>query len=325
MTAIPPALADRIAAAPISWGVCEVPGWGLQLPPPRVLAEMRAVGLRATELGPDGYLPGDPAALKAQLDRFGLRPVAGFVPVVLHRPDLAAEQLDTARRGAALLAAAGAEVLVVAAATGDDGYEARPELDRAGWDHLVAMLDRVAEVAGEHGLALALHPHVGTVVERGDDLAVVLERSGVQLCVDTGHLLIGGADPLALVREAPERVRHVHLKDVDLDLARRVGRGDLGYTAAVRAGIYRPLGAGDVPIAEVVATLERSGYRHWYVLEQDVAIDTVPEEGAGPVLDVRASLAFLDVQAAVSWRPAQSEPPEETRDRTVAQRQARRT
>ena len=52
----------RLAGAPISWGVCEVPGWGRQLPPDRVLAEMAGLGLSATELGPLGYLPLEPAA-----------------------------------------------------------------------------------------------------------------------------------------------------------------------------------------------------------------------------------------------------------------------
>jgi inosose dehydratase len=52
MTANTPAVDTRykIAGAPISWGVCEVPGWGYQLGPDRVLAEMRQVGLLATEL-----------------------------------------------------------------------------------------------------------------------------------------------------------------------------------------------------------------------------------------------------------------------------------
>ena len=60
-------LGMRVAAAPISWGVCEVPGWGLMLPPERVLAEMAALGFKATELGPVGYLPLDPSALSAEL------------------------------------------------------------------------------------------------------------------------------------------------------------------------------------------------------------------------------------------------------------------
>ncbi len=45
----------RIAGAPISWGVCEVPGWGYQLDPAQVLREMREVGLAATEIGPEAF------------------------------------------------------------------------------------------------------------------------------------------------------------------------------------------------------------------------------------------------------------------------------
>ena len=79
-------LLDRLAAGPISWGVCEVPGWGLQLPPDRVLSEMRSLGILATEAGPDGYLGRDPALVRALLDRHGLELVGGFLPVVLHDP-----------------------------------------------------------------------------------------------------------------------------------------------------------------------------------------------------------------------------------------------
>jgi len=53
----------KIAGAPISWGVCEVPGRGHQLTPDRVLREMRDVGLAATELGPEGFLPAEPDAM----------------------------------------------------------------------------------------------------------------------------------------------------------------------------------------------------------------------------------------------------------------------
>ena len=81
------AAARRIAGAPISWGVCEVPGWGTQLPPERVLAEMAGLGIEATELGPLGWLGADPAA---RLGEYGLALVGGFVPLVLHagEPDV---------------------------------------------------------------------------------------------------------------------------------------------------------------------------------------------------------------------------------------------
>ena len=72
-------LLDRVAGAPISWGVCEVPGWGHQLTPDRVLTEMREVGLVATEFGPDGFLPDAPAEKAKVLAAHGLTAVGGFV------------------------------------------------------------------------------------------------------------------------------------------------------------------------------------------------------------------------------------------------------
>ena len=76
---------DRIATAPTSWGLCEVPGWGVQLPPERVLPEMRELGFHATEAGPDGYLGSTADEIRAILDRYELELVGGFLPLVLHR------------------------------------------------------------------------------------------------------------------------------------------------------------------------------------------------------------------------------------------------
>ncbi|NUP03376.1 MAG: TIM barrel protein [Nonomuraea sp.] len=275
----------RIAAAPISWGVCEVPGWGHQLTADRVLAEMRELGLTATELGPDGFLP----AGRDLLGQYGLRAVGGFVPVVLHDP--AHDPLPGLR---ATWDSFGADVVVVlAAATGTDGYDTRPELDDTGWRTLLGNLDRVAAEAKEAGRAVTLHPHVGTMVETGQEVDRVLEGSSVALCLDTGHLLIGGGDPLDLVTRAAGRIAHVHLKDVDHALAARVRAGELSYTEAVRAGIYRRLGLGDVDVKGIVAGLTESGYTGWYVMEQDVVLDGEPPAGAGPADDVRASVEFL--------------------------------
>ncbi len=132
------------------------------------------------------------------------------------------------------------------------------------------MLDRLAERAAERGVTATLHPHVGTMVETRDDVLRVLDGASVPLCLDTGHLLIGGTDPLELASAASERIAHTHLKDVDAALAARVRAGELSYTSAVRAGMYRPLGRGDIDIdiGGIVTTLESFGYDGWYVLER---------------------------------------------------------
>jgi inosose dehydratase len=286
----------RLAGAPISWGVCEVPNWGLMLSPERVLREMAALGLRATELGPVGYLPLEAQALRALLDEHKLRLVAAFVPLVLHEPSAHEARAD-ADRMAALLAAAGAEVFVAAVVV-DHAWSPRIELSDAQWERVTSRLADVEEIVAGHGLTLALHPHAGTLVEQAGDIERVLATSDVGWCFDSGHLLIGGVDPAAFVREHAERIVHVHLKDVDAALAARVRAGELSLVAATQAGLFRPLGQGDSGIEEVVRLLDRSGYERWLVLEQDTAITGLePPDGDGPVLDVRRSIEYLTTLA----------------------------
>lgn len=277
----------RVAGAPISWGVCEVPGWGYQLPADRVLAEMRAVGLTATEFGPAGYLPEDPVRRSRLLAEHGLTAAGGFVPVVLHEPR-ATEVVDRA------LDSFGEEhpVLVLAAATGREGYDTRPELDAEAWSTLLANLDRAASGAAQRGLLVTLHPHVGTMVQGPDEVRRVLDGSGILLCLDTGHLLIGGTDPAELARAAAARIGHVHLKDVTAAVAHKVAGHEISYTDGVSGGLYRPLGQGDVDVAGVVGALEAAGYTGWYVLEQDTILDGLPQD-EGPVRAVRESLSYL--------------------------------
>jgi inosose dehydratase len=289
-------LPPRLAAAPISWGVCEVPGWGRQLPPERVLAEMAELQITATELGPQGWLPLDGAQVRAELDRYDLRLVGGFVPVVVHEPDLAATRDDTVR-AAAQLAAAGADVFV-AALVADAAWSAPPPLDDAGWERVGAHLRDLADLVAPEGLDLVLHPHVGTLVETAEQVDRALASTDVPWCLDTGHLLIGGVDPAAFVRDHAARIGHVHLKDVDAGLAAEVRDGARSLVNATQAGLFRPLGDGDAGIDEVLRLLEQSGYERWLVLEQDIAITGAePPAGGGPALDVRKSIEFLSMRA----------------------------
>jgi len=284
---------DRIAAGPISWGVCEVPGWGQQLDPDRVLSEARELGLRAVESGPDGYLGADGAAVRDRLEAHGLKLAGGFLPVVLHDPAQHAASVERVRHTAGLFAEAGGEVLCSAVVV-DDAWSPRISLTDAQWGHLAEGLELVDAAAGDEGIRHVLHPHWGTLVEQAADVRRVLELSDVGLCLDTGHLTLGGCDPVELARSQPERIGHVHLKDVDDTRAAPLRSGELDLVTAVQEGVFRPLGAGDVAVGAVVAELERSGYGGWYVLEQDTAIlGAPPAPGTGPMLDVRRSIDFL--------------------------------
>jgi inosose dehydratase len=134
---------------------------------------------------------------------------------------------------------------------------------------------------------------VGTHVETRDEVERFVKDSDLQLCLDTGHLMIGGTDPVELAGRYPDRIGHLHLKDVRADLADQVRAGGLGYTEAVGRGMYVPLGQGDVDIAAVVRSVREAGYDGWFVLEQDTALgERSPVDT--PRLDTSRSLQYLN-------------------------------
>ncbi|MBV9336213.1 MAG: TIM barrel protein [Solirubrobacterales bacterium] len=284
---------ERLAGAPISWGACEVPGWGVMPAPETVLGEMAELGLRGTELGPPGFLPDDPAALASLLKRYGLALVGGFVPLVLHERRLDAA-LAEAHRSARVISSAGGGMLVLAAVQ-DTGWGTPQELDTIGWSRLAANLKTIESLASDYGLRVALHPHTGTLIETDEQVQRALDVVEVGWCLDTGHLLIGGSDPVQFAREHGDRVVHVHLKDVDDELAAELRVGRRSLVSATRQGLFKALGQGDARIAEVIDALQAHGYDGWLVLEQDTAITgDEPTVAGGPMRDARESIAFLD-------------------------------
>jgi inosose dehydratase len=220
-----------IAGAPISWGVIEIPDWGHQMDRDRVLREAAAVGLEAMEAGPEVFLPQDPAEVSAALSERGLGLVGGFVPAVLHEPGISREGLNLVERRAKFFSAAGADTLVLAAATGSESYEEIVELDDRAWKELFENLSRAEEVASRYGITVVVHSHYGTVIESDDQLWRFLEGCDTGLCLDTGHLVIGGSDPVEVAEQAADRVKHVHLKDVDREVAGRLGTREIGLWA----------------------------------------------------------------------------------------------
>ena len=284
---------SRIASAPISWGICEVPGWGAMLPTRRVLEEMSGLGLGATELGAPGFLPERPEDVKAMLAEFDMTLVGAFTPVEPHDPARRQATLAHATSVARLLQQAGATKFVTAAVQ-DAGWSEPEALSTQQHRHMVETFALVDEICVEHGLQQVLHPHVQTLVETADDVNRVLDACDVAWCLDTGHLAIGGVDPVRFAKEAFDRVGHVHLKDVRLDMVPEVLSREVSLMAATQAGLFTELGKGDVDIAGVVQALESAGYQGGYVIEQDTAItESLPAEGQGPVEQVRSSLSYL--------------------------------
>jgi inosose dehydratase len=283
----------KIAGAPISWGVCEAPGWGHQMGAERVLREMSELGLGATEFGPAGFLPGEAKARSEVLNKLAMEAIGGFFPIVIHRADH--DPLPEVLEELKSYKATGAYELVIAANTGVDGYdEKRPKLDEDGWNILFKNLNRIREACEAQGVDAVLHPHFGTMIETRDDVMQVIQGSNIKFCLDTGHMFLGGTDPVFFSQNYSDRVGHVHMKDVDGALAEKVRSGQISYFTGVSNNLYVPLGQGDIDMQQVVKNLvEGAGYSGWFVLEQDLTLLAEPLNGVGPIESVRRSVEFL--------------------------------
>src|SRR5487761_1584497 len=282
----------RLAGAPISWGVCEEPGWGIMLPRERVLSEMRELGLKASELGALGYLGDKPDEIRSLLDEYSLGSVGGFVPLSLHDPEHRQQAEADARQAARLLAGSGGTYFVTAIVV-DAAWSTPFEPTPQQWDEVASELAMVAKICGDCGLAQVVHPHVGTLVERTEHIEAVMERSDTLWCLDTGHMAIGGADLVLFATDHARQVGLVHLKDVDLSIAHEVRAHTTTLLDATKSGLFRALGQGDVDVAAVVTALEAQGYDGWYVLEQDTTISEEEAAAVDPAHDVQTSIDYL--------------------------------
>ena len=274
----------RIANAPCSWGVLEFGMEGQTAGFAQVLDEMQATGYAGTELGDWGFMPTDPAQLRAELAARGLALLGAFVPVALAQREAHAAGEAQALRTARLLAeAAGTSAFIVLA--DDNGSDPtrtqnagriRPEhgLSTEQWQVFAEGANRVARaVQAETGLRTVFHHHGAGFVETPAEVAQLLaltDPAVLGLCLDTGHYRLGGGDPLAALAEHGDRVWHVHFKDHSPSVAARARAEGWDYFRAVRAGLFCELGQGDVRFGEFKAALEARDYDGWIVVEQDV-------------------------------------------------------
>ncbi len=270
----------KVGNAPVSWGVMEVAGWGEQLPYSKVLDEIAEAGYAGTELGPYSYLPTDPTVLTSELSARGLQLVASFVPIPLAHPDRHEAGYQEAMTVAQLLAQSGAPLIVLA----DEMSEARiavsgcVEESRDGmsdkqWEGAARILERTAEACRELGLSAVFHHHAGTFVETPKEIARLCESTDPELlglCLDTGHYMFGGGDPAEAVTSYGTRIRHLHLKDVQLPVLEGARRDRVGFLNAVRRGVFCELGDGAVDLNKVIQDMTAVGYSDWAIVEQDV-------------------------------------------------------
>jgi inosose dehydratase len=223
----------------------------------QALADVAAAGYEGVELF-DGNIVAyadDPSTLRRLLEQHELALVGVYSGANFIFDDVLEEELWRVDTAAALAAELGAEHLVV----GGGAQRVSPATDE-DYAKLGAGLDRVVAIAERHGLTPTFHPHMGTIVESPEQIRKVFSQTSIGFCPDTGHLILGGGDPVALFRELADRTPYVHLKDVTAD------------------GTFVPLGQGVLDLAGMVSALSDANYDGWIVVELDGWDD--PKAGA---------------------------------------------
>lgn len=267
----------NIGSAPVSFGIHGgVDLSRFTLSPDDVLAAMATAGYTGSELGPPGFF-GTPEQTARAFANHGLTVIGAYVPLHLSQADsIMAADLESMRRTLDELAAAGGSPLAILADEGDDEIIARPfragaerGLSAQQWDVALERLEKANDLAVAAGVRTSFHPHFGTYVEQAPEIDVLLERSSIDLCLDTGHFVLGDADPLRYLQHWQSRVNHIHIKDVDLsvrDAARASGANDID---SWWDEVSVPLGTGDGPVESFLSALGETEFDGWIVVEQD--------------------------------------------------------
>jgi inosose dehydratase len=267
-----------VGTVPILWNNVDIAELRLGTDAGTILDDIARTGYDGCQLGL-GFPEGD--ALRGVLAARGLRlaEVYASIPATVDGPTAIAA--SDVRERLRLLATGGGEVLCIAFDVSPDRARwagraadpATPRLTDAGWAGTVELLRMIARETRAAGARIAFHPHSGTYVETPAEverLAASIDGETLPFCLDVGHYLVGGGDPVAALRDFGERVTHVHLKDVDPEVLDGLRSGAVaGFGAAIRSRLFTELGAGVLDLDGCLAVLAERRYDGWLMIEQD--------------------------------------------------------
>jgi inosose dehydratase len=217
--------------------------------------------------------------------------VAGEVQAILHHHDIRGAELAHIDGHAHWLSAIGAETLVLSAIpqrTG--GAQHGIVLDSSEWAHLLHSIGSVQHVCARHKVRLAFQPRFGSTIQGPEDIERLLVGSDAGICLDLSDLILAGADPVEVLDLSQGRIQHVHLNDIDGELAERVRDHGEDYVEAVGMGLFKPLGEGVAKVDRVVEELRRAKYRGWFTLRQETRLPTADDR---PLGGISRSLEYL--------------------------------
>jgi inosose dehydratase len=288
----------KIGNAPSSWGV-EFASDPRNPPWETVLDECKAAGYSGIELGPVGFMPEDPNLLGPALERRDLTLIGGVIFRPFHDPDAWDDVKDGAIRTCKALAALGGQFLVIidsispkrAPTAGQP--DAAVKMDKEEWKAFVQRIATIARMGTEEfGLTACIHAHAGGFVDFEDELEQLLteiDERILKICLDTGHCLYAGFDPVEFMRRHMGRISYMHFKDIDANVKAQVIAEQTGFYEACAKGLFCNLGKGGVDFCAVREILREHGYTGWCTVEQECD----PQGQNSPINDAKANREYL--------------------------------
>ncbi|MEH7119658.1 myo-inosose-2 dehydratase [Neobacillus vireti] len=271
----------KLAIAPIGWTNDDMPELGKEVTFEQCISEMALSGFSGSEVG--NKYPRDTEVLKKALSLRGLEIAsAWFSSFVTSKPfEVTAKSFIEHRD---FLHEMGAKVIVVS----EQGnsiqgqmetplFANKPVNTEEEWKLLLEGLSRLGDLAAEKGMKIVYHHHMGTGVQTAIEIDRLMEGTDpekVSLLYDTGHLVFSGEDHLAVLKKYVDRIHHVHLKDIRMEIVERVHSEKMSFLEAVKAGAFTVPGDGVIDFRPVFEVLSEAGYKGWFVVEaeQDPAI-----------------------------------------------------
>ncbi|ATO35804.1 myo-inosose-2 dehydratase [Geobacillus thermodenitrificans] len=271
----------KLGIAPIGWTNDDMPELGGEITFEQCISEMALAGFVGCEVG--NKYPRDTKVLKKALSLRGLSIAsAWFSAFLTSKPFEETAEAFKAHRD--FLYEMGAKVIVVS----EQGnsiqgqmetplFDKKPVFTEEEWDLLIDGLNRLGDLAAEKGMNIVYHHHMGTGIQTTEEIDRLMEETDpkkVSLLYDTGHLVFSGEDHLHVLNKHINRIRHVHLKDVRIEVANKVREEKMSFLQAVKAGVFTVPGDGVIDFKPVFEALDAAGYEGWFVVEaeQDPAI-----------------------------------------------------
>lgn len=266
----------KLGIAPIGWTNDDMPALGGENTFEQCVSEMALAGFTGCEVG--NKYPKDTGVLKEALDLRGMRIASKwFSSFLATKPYEETEKEFIKELG--YLEAVGANRINVSeqshSVQGNEDlsiFDNKVYFTEEEWDKVCKGLDKLGKLAADRGFKLCFHHHMGTGVQTIAETERLMDNTDpkyVFLCYDTGHFSFDGEDPLYILKKYPERIGHVHLKDVRKEVVKKATEGKWSFLKSVREGTFTVPGDGDVDFDAVFAELEKMDYEGWFLVEAE--------------------------------------------------------